>query len=113
MTGRLFTTGSRQHWLEVRSIEGTGPFTVRESLVDAWNPFIFVDGSPLPQMYHQLGPEAPESEELIESVRRVGAVLTGLAENVQKASLVRGMPKIAVLFQPRQRAKAVLFWEMS
>ena len=75
--------------------------TVRVTLIDAANSFIFVDSSTLPEVYHQLGPEAPASLELIEAIRLEGAVLSGLAPDVEAAKLIRGTPKIAVLSPPR------------
>lgn len=79
---------------------------VRVSLVDAGNPFIFVHSGTLPELYHQLGPDEPACLDLIESIRRKGAVLFGLAPNEEAASHVRGTPKIAVLSAPK---KCVLF----
>ncbi len=101
MTGKLFPTGNRQDWLEIPWTNRVGPFTIRASLIDAANPFIFVDSSTLPDLYHQLGPGAPESLGLIESIRREGAVWFGLAENSEAAAKVKGTPKIAALSPPR------------
>lgn len=104
MTGRLFPSGKRQEWLEVRPTGGLVPFAVRASLIDAANPFVFVDSATLPELYHQLGPEDERSLTMIEAVRREAAVRMGLATSVLESSLVRGTPKIAVLSTPRVRA---------
>ena len=102
MTGKLFPSGQRQNEITVYAPGLTPAVTVRATLIDAANPFIFVDASTLPDVYHQLGPDAPQSLELIETIRRQGAVLFGLAPNVEAAKLVRGTPKIAVLSPPRR-----------
>ena len=75
--------------------------TVRATLIDAANPFVFIEDSTLPDMYHQLGLDSDGSLELIEAIRREGAVFFGLAPNVDAAKLVRGTPKIAVLSAPK------------
>ena len=102
MTGKLFPSGQRQNDITVQSPGLEPNVTVRATLIDAANPFVFVDSSTLPKIYHQLGPDAPASLELIEAIRREGAVLFGLAPNVEAAKLTRGTPKIAVLSSPRR-----------
>lgn len=100
MTGKLLPTGNAQDIIAVSSLPTFGQFSVRASMVDAANPFIFIDSASLPPVYHLLGPDAPESLEIIESIRREGAVMYGLAKDAAAASLVRGTPKIAVLSPP-------------
>jgi 2-methylaconitate cis-trans-isomerase PrpF len=100
MTGSLCPIGNRKYTLTIPSSAGTPQFTVTASLVDAANPFIFVDSATLPSTYDKLGPSAPETLTLIESIRREGAVKFGLAVDAAAASLVRGTPKIAVLSPP-------------
>ena len=107
MTGKLFPSGSRQDKITVDSPGFPSPATVRVTLIDAANPFVFVDSATLPAVYHQLGPEAPSSLELIESIRRKGAVLLGLANDEAEAALTRATPKIAVLATPRINAHEV------
>ena len=97
MTGKLLPTGNTQDTVTVSSIPDLGQFSVRASMVDAANPFIFLDASTLPPAYHLLGPEAPETLEIIEAIRQEAAVMYGLAKEAAEASLVRGTPKIAVL----------------
>lgn len=100
MTGKLLPTGGVQDTITVSSMPALGKFSVRASMVDAANPFIFLDSSSLPPVYHLFGPGAPESLEIIEAIRQEGAVMCGLAKNTAAASLVRGTPKIAVLSPP-------------
>jgi 2-methylaconitate cis-trans-isomerase PrpF len=97
MTGKLLPTGNTQDTVTVSSIPALGKFNVRASMVDAANPFVFLDFSTLPPAYHLLGPEAPETLEIIEAIRQEAAVMCGLAKDTAGASLVRGTPKIAVL----------------
>ena len=97
MTGKLLPTGNAQDTITVSSLPALGQFSVQASLVDAANPFVFLDSSSLPPVYHLLGPEAPETLEVIEAIRQEAAVLYGLAKDAAAASLVRGTPKIAVL----------------
>lgn len=65
-----------------------------------------MDSSTLPSLYHQLGPDAPPSLDLIESIRRQGAVNMGLAPDCEAAAHTRATPKIAVLAPPRLNAHA-------
>ncbi len=104
MTGKLFPTGSRQNQITVASPGVAKEITVRATLIDAANPFIFVDSSTLPLVYHQLGPDHPTSMDLIESIRREGAVIFGLAPTTEAAARTRATPKIAVLAPPRINA---------
>ncbi|KAL4894081.1 DUF453-domain-containing protein [Aspergillus ambiguus] len=99
MTGLMFPSGSRQETLSVQS-RGFGEIAVRVSLVDAANPFILVDAVSLPLENSSALAESavPGFLELIEDIRRHGAVRFGLAENVQAAGQVRGTPKIALLY---------------
>ncbi|KAI4161219.1 MAG: hypothetical protein LQ342_005010 [Letrouitia transgressa] len=107
LTGKLFPTGNRQDTITIPvQPRAESTTNVRVSLVDAGNPFIFVHSGTLPELYHQLGPDEPACLDLIESIRRKGAVLFGLAPNEEAASHVRGTPKIAVLSAPK---KCVLF----
>ena len=105
MTGKLFPSGLRQNDITVAS-PGVPEeeVTVRTTLIDAANPFIFVDSSTLPPIYHRPGPHAPTSLDLIESIRRQGAVSMGLAPDLETAARTRATPKIAVLAPPRLNA---------
>ncbi|KAH7411245.1 PrpF protein-domain-containing protein [Cadophora sp. MPI-SDFR-AT-0126] len=97
MTRKLLPTGNAQDIVTVSSLPALGQFSVRASLVDAANPFVFLDASTLPSVYHLLGPDAPETLEVIEAIRQEAAVLYCLAKSTAEASQVRGTPKIAVL----------------
>ena len=104
MTGKLFPSGNRQNRITVAFPGIPEEVTVRATLIDAANPFIFVDSSTLPPAYHQLGPDSPTSLALIESIRRQGAVEMGLAPDCETAGHTRATPKIAVLAPPRINA---------
>jgi 2-methylaconitate cis-trans-isomerase PrpF len=99
MTGALFPTGNRQDEIDISTL-GTESFTVKASLVDAANPFVFVDSATMPRAWHELPRDSPTSLEIIEAIRREGAVKMGLARDTISAGLVRGTPKIAVLSPP-------------
>ncbi|MCJ1377518.1 hypothetical protein MMC17_000613 [Xylographa soralifera] len=100
MTGSLFPSGTRQNDITVDWPDQGTTVTVKATLIDAANPFVFIQLSTLPEMYHKLGPDSAASLELIEAIRCEGAVLFGLAPNTDAAHLVRATPKIAVLSQP-------------
>ena len=100
MTGKLLPTGNSQDIITVPGTSSFPPFSIKASLVDASNPFIFVDAGGMPEIYHQLGPNHVLSLEIVETIRRQGAVLCGLASSVETAALVRGTPKIALISPP-------------
>jgi 2-methylaconitate cis-trans-isomerase PrpF len=95
MTNKLFPTGKRQEEISVSSDIGTS--TVKVTLIDSANPFVFVDGATMPKEWHALDPDEPSALEHIEKIRCVAAVRMGLASDEAAAHLVRGTPKIAVL----------------
>ena len=97
VTGKVSPTGNRQDEFLVTGSRVVAPFTVRASLIDLSNPFIFVDSSTLPAVYHAAGAEAEPSLEIIEAIRRQGAVHFGMAPDPETAGLLRGTPKIALL----------------
>lgn len=97
MTGSILPTRSPTNVIRISSKDRDTPISILVSAVDAANPFVFIDGSTLPGWYHKKGSSSQESLAFIESIRRRGAVLMGLAEDEQEASLTRGTPKIAVL----------------
>jgi len=100
MTGALFPTGNRQDIIQVSRDSSTidTAFSVRASLVDAGNPFVFVDAASLPREYHCMDPDSITAHNIIESIRREAAVIFGLAKTAEQAALVCGTPKIALLF---------------
>ena len=97
MTGSLFPSGTRQNDITVDWPDQDTTVTVKASLVDSANPFVFVQLSTMPEMYRELGPDSAASLELIEAIRCEGAVLFGLAPTTDAAHLVRATPKIVVL----------------
>lgn len=104
MTGKTFPTGNRQDELVVRS-SGSGsplqePFTVRATLIDVSNPFIFVDSSSLPPEFYVAGPDSEASLGIIEAIRCEGSVRFGFASDIEAASLRKGTPKIAIVSSP-------------
>jgi 2-methylaconitate cis-trans-isomerase PrpF len=93
MTGKLFPNGERTssiHITEPRN--GVAPFEVQASLVDAANPFIIVDSTSLPL---RLEADSAIYLDLVEDIRRAGAVQMGLATDMAHAATTRGTPKIA------------------
>jgi 2-methylaconitate cis-trans-isomerase PrpF len=98
MTGKLFPTGNRRDILEVNSPRnGVAPFEVNVSYVDAANPFVIVDKASMPERGDI---NSPEYLDLLEDVRRAGAVGMGLAKDVESAALVKGTPKLAFVSNP-------------
>lgn len=104
MTGKLFPSGVPQDDITVEWPGMDTEVRVRATLIDAANPFVFVESSTMPDLYHELGPDSPESLALIDALRREGAVLLGLAPTAEAAKLTRGTPKIAVLSSPEVAA---------
>lgn len=97
MTGKTFPTGKRQDDIMVHASSLPAPFIVKATLIDVSNPFIFVDASSMPPDFHAVGRDTDISLEIIEAIRRQGAVEFGLASDVQDAGLRRGTPKIALI----------------
>jgi 2-methylaconitate cis-trans-isomerase PrpF len=97
MTEKLFPTGCRQEHITISSIPGIASFNVRASLVDAASPFVFVDSSTMPIIWHEQDGDSAASLDIIEAIRREGAVKMSLARDIHSAGLVRGTPKIAIL----------------
>ncbi|KAJ4985182.1 hypothetical protein SVAN01_09318 [Stagonosporopsis vannaccii] len=99
MTGKLFPTGRRQDTITVQERNGTR-FSVRATLIDAANPFVLVDASTLPSYLNTCKKDSTGYLEHMESIRRAGAVLMGLASSTEAAAKVRGTPKLALLSPP-------------
>lgn len=72
---------------------------VRVTLIDAANPFVFVDSNSIATIFKTL-PQPESRHAIVESIRRLGAVEMGLASTVEVAAKVRGTPKIAILYPP-------------
>jgi 2-methylaconitate cis-trans-isomerase PrpF len=104
MTGKTFPTGNRQDELVIRSGSSGSilkePFTVKATLIDVSNPFIFVDSSSLPSEYFATGPDSETSLDIIEAIRREGSVRFGFASDTETAGLRKGTPKIAIVSTP-------------
>ena len=96
-TGHLLPTGVSR---EIFEIDG---HAVHASLVDAANPCIFVDG-------RDLGVETPPTLDALdrdvalldrlEHLRQQGSIRMGLASSQASASMLQGIPKIAMVFAP-------------
>jgi len=108
MTGALFPSGGRRAQellVDFGVVVGGVVITpLRVSLVDAANPFIFVDAASLPQSVLALPRDSAESLTAVEEVRRAGAVAFGLASSTHEAAAVRGTPKIMLLWPPSPSA---------
>lgn len=104
MTGSLLPTGQPEETLRIDFGPSVGKHDVRVTLLDAANPFVFVDQSSLPQNL----PSPPDSlgaHAWVEQIRRAGAVRYGLASTLENAAKVRGTPKIALLQPPEDGSK--------
>ena len=104
MTGTLFPTGRRSDTIRVK--EKDASFSVSATLIDAANPFVLVDKTTLPDFLKvESGKETPDYLEQMESIRRVGAVMMGLAPSIEAAAKVRATPKLAILSTPSPQPK--------
>jgi 2-methylaconitate cis-trans-isomerase PrpF len=99
MTGQLFPTGRRSEIIEVKEADGTR-FSVRVTLIDAANPFVLVDETTLPSYLKAGSKDSTDYLKHMESIRRFGAVLMGLATSTDAAAKVRGTPKLAIVSSP-------------
>lgn len=99
MTGTLFPTGNRCDTISVKDADGSG-FAVRASVIDAANPFVLVDGTSLPPHLKAEKKDSTRYLRHMESIRRAGAVLMGLASSTDAAAKVRGTPKLAIVSLP-------------
>ena len=105
MTGTLFPTGRRIDTIRVQ--EKDSPcFSVSATLIDAANPFVLVDKTTLPAFLKiESGKETLEYLKHMESIRRAGAVMMGLAPSIDAAAKVRATPKLAIISSPSPRAR--------
>lgn len=100
MTATLFPTGNRTDNLHIS--ERNGPrFSVKATLIDAANPFVVVDSSTLPHYLVSCSKDSDGYLEHMESIRRAGAVMMGLATSIEEAGKVRGTPKLAIVYPPQ------------
>jgi 2-methylaconitate cis-trans-isomerase PrpF len=100
MTGTLFPTGRRRDTIQVREKDGSG-FSMKATLIDAANPFIIVDERTLPPHLKTGSKDTTGYLGHIESIRRAGAVMMGLAPDIDAAAKIRGTPKLAIISSPR------------
>jgi 2-methylaconitate cis-trans-isomerase PrpF len=99
MTGVLFPTGRRNETIQVRESDGHC-FSVKATMIDAANPFILVDETSLPPYLKTGSKDSTGYLKHMESIRRTGAVLMGLASSTDAAAKVRGTPKLAIVSSP-------------
>ncbi|KAF5859563.1 hypothetical protein ETB97_002738 [Aspergillus alliaceus] len=88
----------------VNSAHTPTPFMIRASLVNARNPFVFVDSSSMPSVYCDAEPASSTSLRIIEEICIAGAMRFGLTRDTAMASQVRGTPKIVLLSPGRCEA---------
>ena len=99
MTNQLFPSGQRQEDVLVSS--NIGEFTIAASMVDAANPFVFVNEATMPVAWKALDRQNSTSLEVVEAIRCTAAVRMGLAADEESAHLVKGTPKIALVSPPK------------
>ncbi|CAE7195315.1 hypothetical protein PTNB73_08457 [Pyrenophora teres f. teres] len=105
MTGTLFPTGRRSDTIRVQEKDGPS-FHVSATLIDATNPFVLVDKTTLPAFLKvEPGKDTSEYLKHMESIRRAGAVMMGLAPTIEAAAKVRATPKLAILSSPSSRIR--------
>jgi 2-methylaconitate cis-trans-isomerase PrpF len=102
MTGKLFPTGKRCDTITVKERNGTR-FSVQATLIDAANPFVVVDETTLPPYLETCTKDTVGYLEHMESIRRAGAVMMGLASSTDAAAKVRGTPKLAIVSAPKPK----------
>lgn len=100
MTGALFPTGRKTDTLRVRPTSMAPELSIEATLIDAANPFVFVDSAQLADVVQGRSPESKEYKDVIEEIRRAGAVMMGLAPDTMTAAATQGTPKVAVVSRP-------------
>ncbi|KAI4622322.1 hypothetical protein J4E83_005064 [Alternaria metachromatica] len=100
MTGTLFPTGRRCDTIHVKGQDGNR-FSVKATLIDAANPFVLVDERTLPPNLRRGSKDTAVYLQHMESIRCTGAVMMGLASDVDAAAKVRGTPKLAIVSSPQ------------
>lgn len=97
-TGRLLPSGAAQDVLNTAA----GP--IRVSMVDATNPFVFVDGRDVGLSGAELPADIQGDAALLirlEEIRAAASVVMGLATDRAAAAAMIALPKIAMLFPMR------------
>ncbi|KAI4947307.1 hypothetical protein J4E91_006659 [Alternaria rosae] len=100
MTGTLFPTGRRCDTIHVKGQDGNR-FSVQATLIDAANPFVLVDERTLPPYLRTGSKDAAAYLKHMEAIRCTGAVMMGLASDIDAAAKVRGTPKLAIVSSPQ------------
>ncbi|KAH6840260.1 PrpF protein [Alternaria alternata] len=100
MAGALFPTGRRRDTIHVKEQDGNR-FSVKATLIDAANPFVLVDERTLPPYLKTASKDTAGYLRHMESIRCAGAVMMGLAPDIDAAAKVRGTPKLAIVSSPR------------
>lgn len=96
MTGALFPTDRRCDTVHIKETDGHR-FSVRATRIDATNPFILVDETSLPPYLKTRSQDPAGYLKHIESIRRTGAVMMGLASSKDAVVKVRGTPKLVIV----------------
>lgn len=99
---QFYPTGNAVDTITVEVADISGEISAQVSLIDAANPFVFVDATSLPYEILELGHADPKVLSMIEAIRCQGAVLMGIASTADEAHTIRPIPKIALLYPPEQ-----------
>ncbi|KAB8225985.1 PrpF protein-domain-containing protein [Aspergillus novoparasiticus] len=104
MTGKLFPSDNQQqqtlHVQPGSLMPNLEPFDVRVTLIDSANPFVLIDTTSISTTLLGTNPSDSDRHDLVETIRRAGAVAMGLATDVEAASRTRGTPKVALVYPP-------------
>ncbi|KAE8363457.1 PrpF protein-domain-containing protein [Aspergillus caelatus] len=104
MTGKLFPSDDQQQQtLRVQPgslMPSLEPFDVRVTLIDSANPFVLIDTTSISPTLLGTYPSDSDRNDLVETIRRAGAVAMGLATDAEAASRTRGTPKAALVYPP-------------
>lgn len=102
---KFYPSGKAAETIVVKAVDFPQRISARVSLIDAANPFVFVDATSLPDSVLSMGHDDAKVLGLIESIRCEAAVRMGIALSPQEAHKLRPIPKIALLYPPRQHEK--------
>ncbi|KAF2762643.1 DUF453-domain-containing protein [Pseudovirgaria hyperparasitica] len=99
-TRQFYPTGNPSDTLTFPSLSTGESTCIQASLIDAANPFVFVDAATLPTPITQSDLDSPDLHTALESTRCHAAVLFGLAHTPQDAARTRAVPKIVLCYPP-------------
>lgn len=99
---KFYPTGNATDIITVKVTDIPSEISAEVSLIDAANPFVFVDATSLPQEILKMGHADPKVLSMIEAIRCEAAVHMGIASTAQEAHTNRPIPKIALLYPPEQ-----------